>query len=552
MSASGRNAPQAGGQGSAGGKTDRNRLTVTVVHRSNSVGSDERKRKERSSIGAEQDATKRRVSSTAFVVMEAIETTLHQYQLLDRTVRDNKNTHRDVKEAVAKLGRSMEVWSKETTRQWLEEHKWEKADAPTYDVECQTGPKQKMCDASAQTERTKPVKGAKVEESEDNMSEAPDTKARVFWASVEGMLGKTGRTLQVGSAVSLSRSMGVLLDGEAVENSTRTSWYMVAAEKEGGKAEEAGMIECLRALAGKLAEKGLNEVAMVRDSQWEATKRLAKKEEVWGGYLVTGYQDKKATWSQVVTGRTGGRGAEPRERRKEAVIVKASEGGYSQALQRVRDDLAKAKVNVASIRKTRSGDVLVEATGPASGGGQIRAALEGSHKVRAAGERERVPVIIKGLDALGSEEEVTGAVKAILGADALIEVGEMWATFGDTKAVRIRTTPEAAEKLGAAGSVQVGPVRCRVVSTKERTWCYRCWEEGHVAARCTGPDRKGMCFRCGEGGHKAAECREEERCLTCGKKGHRTGASRCNGLKRTDENHDSPNFRVPTAPDGIQ
>ncbi|KAJ8953473.1 hypothetical protein NQ318_023594 [Aromia moschata] len=61
-----------------------------------------------------------------------------------------------------------------------------------------------------------------------------------------------------------------------------------------------------------------------------------------------------------------------------------------------------------------------------------------------------------------------------------------------------------------------------VRDVEERERCCRCWEEGHVAAKCKGRDRTKLCLRCGKEEHQVKSCGEEEAyCPICEEKGHR-------------------------------
>lgn len=67
-------------------------LSAFFLHRSNSVGNDGRKRKERSSTGAgELQPVKRREDSTAYIIIEAMEAANHQYKLLERITMEKKH-----------------------------------------------------------------------------------------------------------------------------------------------------------------------------------------------------------------------------------------------------------------------------------------------------------------------------------------------------------------------------------------------------------------------------------------------------------------------------
>lgn len=105
------------------------------------------------------------IDSAAFVIMESLEAAAWQYALLEKTVKEHKNTHRDIKDSVMKLGNIMSAWKKDTIKKWFEEHKWEKVEVPTFEVDTQTPPgterktRPNTAEAGSQTE-TKEETGA--------------------------------------------------------------------------------------------------------------------------------------------------------------------------------------------------------------------------------------------------------------------------------------------------------------------------------------------------------------------------------------------------------
>lgn len=286
------------------------------------------------------------------------------------------------------------------------------------------------------------------------------------------------------------------------------------------------MESCLRTLAEKIEKTGCKELAMTRDDRWDATRKAMRKMACLRGLEVTGYKGHKMKWSQVAAGKQSEKVTTPR---KETLIVEAKEGSYSEVLKKIREDLTGANVDVTAIRKTRGGDILVEAKRTPGGAGKLSEALL-CHRTRIAGGR--TPAVIRGLDALVTKSEVTAAIQRAMGEEVPVEVADIWETYGDTRAVRVHTTREVAGKLANVGKLRVGPVTGRI-KADERVRCFRCWESGHVAGSCKGPNRRDRCYRCGEEGHMAASCKGEERCLNCGEKGHRTMDVACK--KATEE-----------------
>ena len=232
----------------------------------------------------------------------------------------------------------------------------------------------------------------------------------------------------------------------------------------------------------------------------------------------------------------------PRRRERhlpDAIIIKkkAEQTSYVEILRQVKGDPTLKEVGdrVSTIRRTATGNLLLVLGGKGeltttNCGQLLRETLREEADVAT-----KVPeneIILRGLDEASTKEDVGAALTAI-GVDTCnIDQIKMVKGFGGTQSARIRLPVEMGKKALTAGRIRVGWVSCRVQLAEPNTRCFRCWGQGHVAARCKSEvDRRGLCFKCRGEGHMARECKAEPNCALCPAtikdRKHLAGSSRC-------------------------
>ncbi|CAB0027842.1 unnamed protein product [Trichogramma brassicae] len=100
---------------------------------------------------------------------------------------------------------------------------------------------------------------------------------------------------------------------------------------------------------------------------------------------------------------------------------------------------------------------------------------------------------IKDLDEVTTKEEICGALRTPPGWCHRAGSGSgrsLRKAFAGTQTAVVTLPDQLAAKAIKLGRIRVGWVNCRIREKNEVRRCYRCWEPGHMAARCRGPDRK--------------------------------------------------------------
>uniref|UniRef100_A0A1Y1N116 CCHC-type domain-containing protein n=1 Tax=Photinus pyralis TaxID=7054 RepID=A0A1Y1N116_PHOPY len=229
-----------------------------------------------------------------------------------------------------------------------------------------------------------------------------------------------------------------------------------------------------------------------------------------------------------------------RRPRPEAVLIKLKgENGMEEVLRRVRKvDMTGVSTRIEGITKTRTGDILLRVERGAGKAAPVLNTIKAAITDREVMLlEENCKLAVRDLDAVTTKEEVLEAIlrvepKARCRMKTMVETerGQMVAyVFVDRK---------TADAITRAGFLRVGLTSCRVRVLAEQARCIRCWEVGHIAAKCTGVDRSRMCFKCGKAGHQVRECAGENECFVCEGvqpgtgKGHRAYTTGCPHDKR--------------------
>lgn len=205
-------------------------------------------------------------------------------------------------------------------------------------------------------------------------------------------------------------------------------------------------------------------------------------------------------------------------RRPEAVVIRTPNGDYSEILKKVKKDptLVKVGADVDKIRKTATGSLILEfrkgSFGVAEGHREAISRVLGDDVVIMAKTPEQ-EVVVKDLDEVTTKEEVAVALTEMLGETISVQaVKTLRHSFGGTKVAVIKVSVTLARRAVEVGKVRVGWVVGRIrygSSPTDVSRCYKCWEPGHVAAKCKSvANRTQDCFKCGLSGHKAAECQD--------------------------------------------
>lgn len=227
------------------------------------------------------------------------------------------------------------------------------------------------------------------------------------------------------------------------------------------------------------------------------------------------------------------------------VVVKKGDSTYADLLKAVKSnvDINKVGVQVASIRKTGSGDMLLCVEGGKKKADILKEAI--SKKVGNAVKvtNNETTLHILDIDATTTQEEVVKAVRGVLGDldPSAVKFRSMRPSRDGNQIATIQIDRANARRLIQMRVIRIGWIGCRVKERVTVIRCFRCLNFGHRIADCKGQDRSDTCLNCNKTGHRARECNNKQFCPSCQTDDHRADTTKCPHFRRLLRAQTNPN-----------
>jgi len=201
----------------------------------------------------------------------------------------------------------------------------------------------------------------------------------------------------------------------------------------------------------------------------------------------------------------------PPKTKNPAILFKTNADDFPALARRLKTDTSREVTGdrVLGMRKTRSGDMIIEINGDSDKVEEVRKEIA---RVAGAGVSvssltQRGLLEIRDID---SWSEKCDVLKDIvdghnIGLDS-VKVISIRKAFGGTQTAVVLLPMRDAVRMSNVGSIKIGFVKCRVRLATGPIKCFRCLGSGHMSSGCTGPDRQRNCRRYGLDGHLAKEC----------------------------------------------
>lgn len=194
--------------------------------------------------------------------------------------------------------------------------------------------------------------------------------------------------------------------------------------------------------------------------------------------------------------------------RPESLLVHPESMSYADLVKKIKTSISpeEFKGQIISAKKNGSGDLELKLKGTAA---SLQSAI--SEKVPGVSIVRKQPKTVMHLNYLEedvTEQEIVEGIAAAAGVGTEdISVTSIRSAYNNTANATVKVPAEHATTLHKTGRVQIGLVYAKVKIREERPRCFRCWQEGHTAEKCTGQDKRGLCFRCEKPGHSKYQCK---------------------------------------------
>lgn len=230
-------------------------------------------------------------------------------------------------------------------------------------------------------------------------------------------------------------------------------------------------------------------------------------------------------------------GGQPiRREEKEQLIVHVGQSSFSDVVKKLKDEINPNDIGVKiqSMSKTTKGDLKITYIGKEPKDNSLMKSIAKSVDTKVTSLYQTKGIVVFDIEDDIEEGEImeTLAVNLDISKET-IHLNPLRKMLRGTKMVTAYLPVRAALEAIRLKRIKLGWTYCRIKEKIDPDFCTKCQTFGHLHDQCKEKslsDRK--CMRCGEVSHATRECKNEEKCFTCKKSGHRANSARCPTYKQ--------------------
>uniref|UniRef100_V5GPZ8 Retrotransposable element n=1 Tax=Anoplophora glabripennis TaxID=217634 RepID=V5GPZ8_ANOGL len=230
--------------------------------------------------------------------------------------------------------------------------------------------------------------------------------------------------------------------------------------------------------------------------------------------------------------------SKPKGTKTGKIIIRSEGKTYADLIRTVKKnvDIDQAGINVKSLRKTESGDLMLEVEGGQDKAAELKEMIRSrTNELEVIAKSNDATIHIMDIDADISEIELKNEIMKNEGSmkEENLTIVSLRPNQRGNQVATVKMRKDLADKLVERGKIKIGWVLCRLRHRVNIQQCYKCLAFGHRSPDCTGPDRRNTCVRCAGIGHKAKDCKETIlHCIVCNVDGHRVDNTGCPSFRR--------------------
>lgn len=337
---------------------------------------------------------------------------------------------------------------------------------------------------------------------------------------------ETGKMAPGKMICSVTKSEIITEDSELQSNTTQNVFLTMLGEEMDKPSAKTAFINVMKRIAERSKTMGMGRAECVvhKNADFAETRKMLE------------YACRKTDLQIVLRDRKKDKKITQKKRgtNKDMILLKPlNNATYAEVISHMKSQVGTKGVTIDRICKRKDNSVELRIK---SKDDQDRKAfrislsekMETLAEVKTTGRLKKIMVL--DIDETIQEGEVQEVLKAELGNTEGL-VGEEKFTLskkGNRKGLKyafLSVEKSTADLLLQKRTIGKDWNRWRIKEVEQLIKCYKCNQVGHMVRDCK--KTEDTCYKCGEEGHKRADCQNPEKCYLCNSTGHKAESMRC-------------------------